>query len=164
MLGKATGAWAPLLVLVLTVGVLWAGQTVLMPLALGVILAFLLSPLVRAFDRLRFPRVASVALTLLLTLGTVGGVGYVAFEQFVDLSSQVTRYTSSMRHKVAQLRTGSDAGLRQFTRTADRVTEQLDENLAEYRQAQPVRVLPPRLPPTERLKQSAATIFEPLAS
>jgi len=164
MLGKATGAWAPLLVLVLTVGVLWAGQTVLMPLALGVILAFLLSPLVRLFDRMRFPRAASVALTLLLMLGALGGIGYVAFEQFIDLSSQVTRYTSSMRHKVAQLRTGRDGSLRQFTRTVDRVTEQLDENLAEYRQAQPVRVLPPRLTPSERLKQSAATIFEPLAS
>lgn len=164
MLGKATGAWSPLLVLVLTVGVLWAGQTVLMPLALGVILAFLLSPLVRLFDRMRLPRAAGVALTLLLMLGALGGIGYVAFEQFIDLSSQVTRYTSSMRHKVAQLRTGSDAGLRQFTRTVDRVTEQLDENLAEYRRAQPVRVLPPRLTPSERLKQSAATIFEPLAS
>jgi predicted PurR-regulated permease PerM len=164
MLGKTAGAWAPLLVLVLTVGVLWAGQTVLMPLALGVILAFLLSPLVRAFDRLRLPRAASVALTLLLMLGALGAIGYVAFEQFIDFSSQVTRYTSSMRHKVAQLRTGGDAGLRQFTRTVDRVTEQLDENLAEYRQAQPVRVLPPRLTPTQRLKQTAATIFEPLAS
>jgi predicted PurR-regulated permease PerM len=164
MLAKAPGAWAPLLVLVLTVGILWVGQTVLMPLALGVILAFLLSPLVRLFDRLHFPRVAGVVLTLLLTLSAIGGIGYVAFEQFVDLSSQITRYTSSMRHKVAELRSGSGVGLRQFTRTVDRVTEQLDENLAEYRRAQPVRVLPPRLTPVERLKQSAATIFEPLAA
>ncbi|HEU4602622.1 MAG TPA: AI-2E family transporter [Steroidobacteraceae bacterium] len=164
ILGKTTGAWAPLLVLVLTVGILWAGQTVLMPLALGVILAFLLSPLVRLFDRMRLPRVASVVLTLLLTLGTVGGAGYVAFEQFADLSSQVTRYTSSMRHKVAQLRAGSNGGLKQFTRTVDRVTEQLDENLSEYRRAQPVRVMPPRLTPVDRLKQGAATVFEPLAS
>jgi predicted PurR-regulated permease PerM len=164
MLAKAPGAWAPLLVLVLTVGILWVGQTVLMPLALGVILAFLLSPLVRVFDRLHFPRVAGVVLTLLLTLSAIGAVGYVAFEQFVDLSSQITRYTSSMRHKVAVLRDGSSAGLRQFTRTVDRVTEQLDENLAEYRRAQPVRVLPPRLTPVERLKHGAATIFEPLAA
>ena len=70
-------------------------------LALGIILAFTLSPLVRLFDRMRLPRFMSVALTMLLALGSVGGIGYVVAGQFVDLSTQVTRYTSSMRAKAA---------------------------------------------------------------
>ena len=143
----------------LVVAVLWAAQTVLIPLALGVVLAFLLTPLVRLFDRWRLPRSASVALTMLLALGVVGGIGYVAFDQFADLSTQVSKYTSSMRRKVADLRLGDDAAFSQFTRTVDRVTEQLDDNVADLRRAQPVRVVPPRLTPVERLREAAQCVL-----
>lgn len=158
------GPWASLAALVLVVIVLWAGKTVLMPLALGVILAFLLTPLVRVFDRCRLPRFMGVALTMLIALSAVGGVGYVAFDQFAELSTQVSKYTSSMRRKVADLRMGDDAALSQLTRTVDRVTEQLDDNAAELRRAQPVRVVPARLTPGERMRELGATVVEPLAS
>ena len=39
--------------LVLVVAVLWAAKAVLVPLALGIILAFVLTPVVRLFDRCR---------------------------------------------------------------------------------------------------------------
>ena len=59
---------------------------------------------------------------------------------------------------------GNDAALRQLTRTVDRVTEQFDDNVADLRRAQPVRVVPPRPSPIERLREAADAIFEPLAS
>ncbi len=68
---------------------------------------------------------------MLLALGVVGGIGYVVVDQFAELSTQLTRYTSSMRRKVAELRPGNDATFRQLTRTVDRVTEQLDDNAAD---------------------------------
>jgi predicted PurR-regulated permease PerM len=136
---------------------------VLLPLALGIVLAFTLTPLVRMFDRWRVPRALGVILTMLIALGIVGGIGYVVFDQFSDLSTQVTKYTSSMRKKVASLRMGNDAAFRQLTRTVDRVTEQLDENAEDLRLAQPVRVVPARLTPIERLREVATTVFEPIA-
>lgn len=150
--------------MVLIVAVLWTAKTILLPLALGVILAFTLTPLVRWFDRLRFPRALGVALTMILALGAVGGMGYVVFEQFADLSTEITKYTSSMRTKVADLRMGDDAAFSKFTRTVDRVTEQLDENAAELRRAQPVRVVPPRMTPAERLQDTVHSVFEPITS
>jgi predicted PurR-regulated permease PerM len=150
--------------MVLIVAVLWTGKTILLPLALGVILAFALTPLVRWFDRLRFPRPLGVALTMALALGLVGGIGYVVFTQFAELSTEITKYTSSMRRKVADLRMGDDAAFSQLTRTVDRVTEQLDENAAELKRAQPVRVVPARLTPVERLQDTVHSVFEPIAS
>jgi predicted PurR-regulated permease PerM len=150
--------------MVLIVAVLWTGKTILLPLALGVILAFTLTPLVRWFDRLRFPRALGVALTMILALGAVGGMGYVVFEQFADLSTEITKYTSSMRNKVADLRMGDDGAFSNLTRTVDRVTEQLDENASELRRAQPVRVVPPRMTPTERLQDTVHSVFEPITS
>src|SRR5512145_2798004 len=94
LFARVSGPWVGLLTLVLVVAVLSLAKAVLLPLALGIVLAFTLSPLVRLFDRWRFPRVLGVALTMILALGTVGGIGYVVFNQFSDLSAQVTKYTS----------------------------------------------------------------------
>ena len=160
---RVNGAWVALLTLALVVAVLWAAKAILLPLALGIILAFALTPVVKMFDRTRLPRFASVALTMLLALGIVGGIGYVVFDQFTELSTQLTRYTSSMRNKVAELRPGKDATFRQLTRTVDRVTEQLDDNVADVRRAQPVRVIEPRSS-VDRLRESAGAVFEPIAS
>lgn len=163
-IAKIRGPWVSLLTIVLLVAILWAAKAILLPLALGLIFAFILTPVVRIWDRLRVPRFAGVTLTMLLALAVVGGASYVIVDQFLDLSAQVTRYTSSMRNKVAELRLGNDAALRQFTRAVDRVTEQLDDNAADQRRAQPVRVIPPRPSPTQRLEELAATVFEPLVS
>ena len=152
-----------LLTLVLVVAVLWAAKAILLPLAIGIILAFALTPVVKLFDRYKLPRSAGVTLTMLLALGVVGGIGYVVVDQFAELSTQLTRYTSSMRRKVAELRPGKDATLRQLTRTVDRVTEQLDDNAADLRRAQLVRVVEPRSA-AERLRETGAAIFEPIAS
>ena len=160
---RVNGTWVSLLTLALVVVILWAAKAILLPLALGIILAFALTPVVRMFDRGRLPRVAGVALTMLLAIGVVGGIGYVVFGQFADLSTELTRYTSSMRRKVAELRPGNDATYRQLSRTVDRVTEQLDDNVADLRRAQPVRVVEPRSS-VDRLRQSAGTVFEPIAS
>src|SRR5690606_13543318 len=84
--------------------------------------------------------------------------------QFAELSTEITKYTSSMRRKVADLRFQDNATFSQFTRTVDRVTEQLDENAKELRVAQPVRVVPPRATPAERLQDAVHVIFEPIAS
>lgn len=164
IISKVNGPWASLLAIILITAVLIAAKAVLMPLALGMILAFLLTPVVRVFDRLRFPRFAGVILTMALALGAVGAIGYVTWAQFVELSTQVTQYTSSMRKKVADLRIGDNAALRQLTRTVDKVAEQFDDNLAELRRAQPVKVVPPRATPMERLQQTMESIFEPIAS
>jgi predicted PurR-regulated permease PerM len=153
--------------MVLIVAVLWTAKVILVPLALGIILAFALTPLVRWFDRLRLPRFLGVMLTMALAIGMVSGIGYVVFVQFAELSTEITQYTSSMRRKVADLRMGDDAAFNQLARAVERVTEQLDQNadeLRELRRAQPVRVVPARLTPMERLQETVHSVFEPIAS
>lgn len=160
---RLNGPWVTLLTLVLVVVILYTGKEVLLPMALGVVLAFVLTPLVRLFDRMHLPRFAGVALTMVMALGAVGGASYVVYDQFAELSGEVSQYTSSMRKKLSELRPGNDAAIRQFTRTMDRVTEQF-YNDPDQRNAQPVRVVPEKLSPTQRLREAAAGVFEPLAS
>jgi predicted PurR-regulated permease PerM len=149
--------------LVLVVGILYTGKGVLVPMALGIVFAFILTPLVRLFDRMHLPRFAGVALTMSIALGAVGGMSYVVVDQFAELSTEISQYTSSMRRKVGQLRLGNDAAFRQFTRTMDRVTEQF-YNDPDERKAEPVRVVPQRVSPMVRLREATGAVFEPLAS
>lgn len=160
---RLNGPWVTLLTLVLVVVILYTGKQVLLPMALGLVLAFVLTPLVRQFDRMHLPRFAGVTLTMVLALGVVGGAGYVVYDQFAELSAEISQYTSSMRRKLSQLRMGNDAAIQQFTRTLDRVTDQFYDD-PDQRNAQPVRVVPPKLPPTQRLRESFAGVFESLAS
>jgi predicted PurR-regulated permease PerM len=148
----------------LLIAVLWTAKAVLVPLALGIILAFMLTPLVRSFDRWHLPRFASVLLTMSLALGAVGCIGYVIWNQFAELSTQATRYSWSMRQKVADARIANGAAVKQFVHTLDKVTEQLDENVNDLRRAQPVRVVPARRTAMERLQDTVEQVFEPLAS
>jgi predicted PurR-regulated permease PerM len=160
---RLNGPWVTLLTLVLVVGILFTGKQVLLPMALGVVLAFVLTPLVRQFDRMHLPRFLGVTLTMVLALSAVGGMGYVVYDQFAQLSGEISQYTSSMRRKVSQLRLGNDAAIQQFTRTLGRVTDQLYDD-PDQAKAQPMRLVPPKLPPTQRLRESFGTIFEPVAS
>jgi predicted PurR-regulated permease PerM/methylmalonyl-CoA mutase cobalamin-binding subunit len=160
---RLNGPWVSLLTLVLVVGILYTGKQVLLPMALGIVLAFVLTPLVRQFDRMHLPRFLGVTLTMVLALSAVGGMGYVVYDQFAQLSGEISQYTSSMRRKVGQLRLGNDAAIQQFTRTLGRVTDQLYDD-PDQAKAQPVRVVPPKLPPTQRLRESFGSIFEPVAS
>ncbi|WP_129776533.1 AI-2E family transporter [Peristeroidobacter soli] len=160
---RLNGPWVTLLTLVLVVGILYTGKQVLLPMALGVVLAFVLTPLVRQFDRMHLPRFAGVTLTMVLALSAVSGMGYVVYDQFAQLSGEISQYTSSMRRKVGELRLGNDAAIRQFTRTLDRVTDQLYDD-PDQRKAQPVRVVPPKPSPTERLRGSFGAMFETIAS
>ena len=145
---RLNGPWVTLLTLVLVVGILYTGKQVLLPMALGIVLAFVLTPLVRQFDRMHLPRFLGVTLTMVLALSAVGGMGYVVYDQFAQLSGEISQYTSSMRRKVGQLRLGNDAAIQQFTRTLGRVTDQLYDD-PDQAKAQPMRVVPPKLPPTQ---------------
>lgn len=159
--------WSSLLTICLVVAVLITAKSVLVPVALGVILAFALTPVVRAFDRLRIPRVMGVALCMALLLSTFGGLTYVLSSQATELSEQATRYSSSIRAKMRELRNEGIGGIGGFggiTRTVDKISEQLDANAAQLRAAQPVRVIPERLSPLERLREAAGAVVGPIAS
>lgn len=161
---RSRPSWNSLLTVCVIVAVLILAKSVLVPVALGVILAFALTPIVRVFDRLHLPRAVGVALCMALLLGTVAGLGYVLSSQVTELADQATRYNSSIRHKMRELRKHGIGDFRGITRTVDKITEQLDENAAALRAAQPVRVIPERLSPIERLREIAGSIFEPIAS
>ena len=90
-------------------GLYWL-QAVLIPLALAVLLTFLLSPVVSTLHRRGLGRVPSVLVTVLLALSILGGIGWTLTRQVVTLADELPRYSLNIRHRIADLRGASKGG------------------------------------------------------
>jgi predicted PurR-regulated permease PerM len=84
---------------VLIVTCLHLAQEVLIPVALAVLLSFLLAPLVHRLERLKLPRAVAVVTAVMFALGVVAGIGYVVYAQLGYLASHKAEYTSVLEQK-----------------------------------------------------------------
>jgi predicted PurR-regulated permease PerM len=90
-------------------GLYWL-QAVLIPLALAVLLTFLLSPVVGTLQRRGLGRVPSVLVTVLLALSILGGIGWTLTRQLVTLAEELPRYSLNIHNRIADLRGASKGG------------------------------------------------------
>lgn len=89
---------------------LYFGRDVLIPLALAVLLAFALSPIVSLLRRRRVPRVPAVLLVCLLFLSVITAVALVVSSQLVELASNLPQYRGNLSAKIDSLRDMAPAG------------------------------------------------------
>jgi len=116
----------------LALGVLYWTQAVLIPIALAVLLSFLLSPLVRGFERARFGRVGSVVVVVVLAFGILGGVGFGLFTQVTRLADELPGYRSNIRAKVVDFQGATHGGLiDKFRRAVDDAFGAIDRGNAQ---------------------------------
>jgi predicted PurR-regulated permease PerM len=94
-----------LLTLILSVGALYLGRSVILPLALSVLLAFVLTPLVVSVQRRGFHRIPSVLVVLGFSLLLAIGVGYGVGTQISKLADQMPEYVRGANVKINRLRT-----------------------------------------------------------
>ncbi len=169
-------AWTrslPVLIgLALVLGFLYVAKMVVLPLALAILITFLLAPPVMWMQRRGVPRVPAVMLATLLALGAVIGSGYAVTRQIGDLLDSYPRYEQNITAKIAGLRANGRAGLIEKMQTvAQSISTQLDQAQArqpvavrtEVERAQPVRIVeegPFRL---SQVWSVAGPLLEPLA-
>ena len=89
----------PLLPLIATIAALYFIRAVFVPLAFAILLSFLLVPVVNALQRLRVPRLAAAAVTILLACGAVGGTGWLVVTELLDLASSLPAYSARIHQK-----------------------------------------------------------------
>lgn len=83
---------------------LYYARDVLIPLALAVLLAFLLKPLASLLEKWRLGRVAPVFLAVLLAMSVVGLLGWVLEAQFVGMANKLPELREEIQRKIADLR------------------------------------------------------------
>ena len=126
--GPTPGALNPVLRLmgfVLVLACIYWAQAVLIPLALAVLITFLLTPPVALLQRRGVPRVVAVLSVFVLALAVVAGVGTVLTMEVMNLGEELPRYRDNIREKIADIRSvGRDSGIKRAKETVERaVTE-----------------------------------------
>ena len=115
-------ALTPILLGVVIVAALYLGREVLVPIALALLLSFVLAPLVRQLQRWRFPRVLAVLIVGLVAFSTIFSLGALMVAQVTQLAGDLPGYQSTLREKIRSLR-GAAGG----TGTLERASEVLQD-------------------------------------
>jgi predicted PurR-regulated permease PerM len=160
-------------VIAVIVGALYFGRELFVPIALAILLSFVLAPLVRALQRWHVPRGLSVLTVVLLAFLGIFAIGAVIATQVAELAGDLPHYQATMREKIKSLR-GTAATTGTLERAAD-VLQDLGKELNKPKESsstltpstappgQEVRPIPVevRQPPPTAL-ESLATLISPL--
>lgn len=83
---------------------LYAGQVLLIPLALAALLAFILDPLVSWLRRWSMPRALAVSLVMTVALSVLLAVGMLMAQQVTQLAKQLPTHRHNIQQKLRDLR------------------------------------------------------------
>lgn len=87
---------------------LYYGREVLLPLALAILLGFVLDPIVTRLKRFGLPRVAAVATVMTVTLALVIALGVFVFAQMRTLATELPIYQWNVTEKIRNFRQTMD--------------------------------------------------------
>jgi len=154
------------------VAALYFGREVLLPIALAVLLSFVLAPPVRLLQRLYLPRLAAITIVVLLAFGVIFGLATLMFAQVSQLAADLPSYQSTLREKIQALRGATTASgtLEQASEVLRNLQRELDRPKSAYpaSPAAPAGTAPDRPIPVEVRQpdpgalQTLATLIAPL--
>jgi predicted PurR-regulated permease PerM len=130
-----------LLPILLVVATLYLGREFFMPIALAVLISFLLAPIVRQFERRRFGRIGSVITVTLLAFALLAGLAAIVGGQLIDLANKLPAYQTELHHKVMAIKAPRGGALDKVRQTVQDLTTELN---AETPKGEPVPGSPAR--------------------
>lgn len=84
--------------------IIYFGKVVIVTVLFSVLLAFILEPLVRLFEKARLPRPFAALLTMVVLLGAVYAASYFSYLKAVDFAHQLPKYSQRIRSSMDKLR------------------------------------------------------------
>jgi predicted PurR-regulated permease PerM len=102
---------------VIIVATLYFGREIFVPVALAILLSFVLAPVVNLLQRIRVLRSIAVVAVVILAFAAIFGLGGLMANQLNQLAGDLPRYQSTMREKIQSFR-GATAGSGTLERAA----------------------------------------------
>src|SRR3984957_197724 len=106
----------------LFIAALYFGREIFVPIALAILLSFVLAPLVGLLQRGRIPRGVAVVSIVVLAFMIIFGLGTLIANQLTQLAGDLPVYQSTMREKIKSVR-GATASSGTLERAADMLQE-----------------------------------------
>ena len=154
-------------IIVLIIASLYWAQTVLIPIALSIMLTFLLSPVASALERTGLGRLPSVILIVVLTFSLLATIGWVVSIEFTSLGNELPKYTGNIRQKIADVRgAGKGGALENVQKAIDEVKEEIQkkEPVSDKDKPRTVVVEPQESSRFWPVPLVSAAMLEPLAA
>lgn len=150
------------------IAALYFGQDVLIPLALAILLAFLLEPLVSRLKKRGLPQLPSIAIVMIFTISVLAGLGsYLGF-QLKDLSQELPQYQDTIQQKlntVKSLTSGPSAwdGAKTTFDTVENSFEGINQ-VEQEKGVQNVKVVGLEQSPSDAAMEWGSKILSPIAT
>ena len=166
-------------VIAVVVGVLYLGRDILIPLALAILLSFMLAPIVIRLRRWGLGRIPSVLAVVLLLSVALLGLGSIVASQVVHLADNLPGYEWNLRTKIRDLRIAVPSGgvvertsdmLRDLRQELQEVTKTPAESEAKSgEQAEApepvlVQIQQPDASPLQTLREVGGPLVAPIAT
>ena len=94
-----------IIALLIAAAVLYFAKEVLIPVAVAILLSFLLAPAVRRLEEWKLGRVVSTLIVTLAGFGAIFGVAGIAASQAISLGAKLPEYRHNIVQKIHALRT-----------------------------------------------------------
>lgn len=113
--------------IVLAIVALYFGRDIFVPLAIAVLLSFVLAPLVRWLRRLKLPKILAILVAVTLAFAAIGIISVVVGTQVVQLADNLPRYEQTITQKIRSLRSSASGGgvVERVTTTIEDLSEEL---------------------------------------
>jgi predicted PurR-regulated permease PerM len=115
-----------------SVAILYFAREVLIPLAVAVLLAFVLVPVVTWLERCRVGRIAAVLIAVGTALAVLGMVGWTVERQFVEVAEKLPDYGANIESKLRRFQ-GTAGG--SFSKAAKGVEDTMKNMAGTGREA-----------------------------
>ncbi len=153
----------------LIIAALVVGKEIFIPLALAILLAFLLAPVVMRLRKWGCPQLAAIMLTVVMAVGVLAGAtSYLGF-QLSSLSQQLPKYQDTIKQKLNSVRKLTqgpsvwDGALSTFD-TVEHSFDSAAQNKKDDSDVQKVKVVGQEQSAAQSVMEWADRVLNPLAS
>ena len=109
----------------LTIAMLFFGRQILIPLALALVLSFLLTPFVGLLEKCRLGRIPAVVLVLAICFVLAGSVGWQIANQLLEITAHIGDYRTNLDDKIRSLHAPNHGALGQAAATVRELNKEL---------------------------------------
>lgn len=160
----AVRPWLTFIGCVLVGVVLYLAQSVIVPVALAVLLTFLLTPVVVAFQR-RIGRVPAVLTVVVTTFIGVAAAGWIVTQQLASLAQELPAYRHNIHQKVRDVRgAGKGGSVEALQKTVQEIEAEIADPPAAGTAAKPIVVQPEQVSRLWGFPAAIAPLVAPLST
>jgi predicted PurR-regulated permease PerM len=119
------------IVTVVVITTLYLAKTVILPLALALLLSFVLAPVVSCLERLRVPRMLAVPMVVLAAAAVLGSFAWTVFVQLVEVTDALPAYTSNIHEKMQDFQQSRTTSFARAQQELGNLSEQISALTSE---------------------------------